>query len=525
MENQNNHWADIIARQIIAEKGDKDLYTLASGITPSGTIHIGKFREIITTELVARALAHMGKNVRFIYSWDDYDTFRKVPADMPQQEMLKELLYQPIVDIPDVYGTESSYARHNEVSLERVAPRVGVTSIEYIYQSNLYRAGKYNGMVIKTMDAQDRIREIMQRFKSQELTDDWYPINTYCSQCNRDRVAFSNYDSENKKLDYECKLCGHKETLDLRTSTRLKLPWRLDWPMRWAFEGVDFEPGGKDHSSAGGSFDSSKPLVTEIYGGGVPVYAQYANVMPKGETKKMSSSAGNGFSVEGVLEIYEPEMVRWFFASYKPDVEFNFAFDIDVLRNYENFDSMERIVYGIDPADEGKRAAYRRVYELSQIDMDGKIPDEMPFQPGFRHLCNQLQINDFDIAKTREYYAAQIKNERDEQRYMERATRAVHWIKNYAPEDFKFMLNVRRRDDVPMTDAQKAFIGGLRDVLKIELGDRDLQDKIGAAIEQNGLDAMETYKLLYQLLVSRDKGPKLAGFINGIGRERGLELL
>ena len=74
-ENKSNnaHWADQMAERIIREKGDKELYTCASGITPSGTVHIGNFREIITVDLVVRALREKGKNVRFIYSWDDYE--------------------------------------------------------------------------------------------------------------------------------------------------------------------------------------------------------------------------------------------------------------------------------------------------------------------------------------------------------------------------------------------------------------------------------------------------------------------
>ena len=83
MEQQNSvHWADIYADKIIREKGDKELYTCASGITPSGTVHIGNFREIISVDLVVKALRQKGRNVRFIYSWDDYDVFRKVPKNM-----------------------------------------------------------------------------------------------------------------------------------------------------------------------------------------------------------------------------------------------------------------------------------------------------------------------------------------------------------------------------------------------------------------------------------------------------------
>ena len=135
MSNINNstHWADITAKKIIALKGDKDLYTCASGITPSGTVHIGNFREIISTYLVVQSLREMGKKVRFIYSWDDYDVFRKVPKNMPQPEVLETYLRYPITLVPDTSEAKAeSYARKNEMDVEKELPIVGINP-EYIY--------------------------------------------------------------------------------------------------------------------------------------------------------------------------------------------------------------------------------------------------------------------------------------------------------------------------------------------------------------------------------------------------------
>ncbi len=55
------HWADSWADAIIRERGDLDAYTYSAGITPSGTVHIGNFREIISVDLVVRALRDRGK--------------------------------------------------------------------------------------------------------------------------------------------------------------------------------------------------------------------------------------------------------------------------------------------------------------------------------------------------------------------------------------------------------------------------------------------------------------------------------
>ena len=101
MQPVSTHWADIAAIKVIKGRGDKDSYTLASGITPSGNVHFGNFREVITVDLVARALRKLGKQVRFIYSWDNFDTFRKVPVNLPDPSAFEKYLRESIARIPD----------------------------------------------------------------------------------------------------------------------------------------------------------------------------------------------------------------------------------------------------------------------------------------------------------------------------------------------------------------------------------------------------------------------------------------
>ena len=55
--------------------------------------------------------------------------------------------------------------------------------------------------------------------------------------------------------------------------------------MRWAYEKVDFEPGGKDHSSQGGSYTTAKEIV-KIFNGHPPVYLQYDFVSIKGRGER-----------------------------------------------------------------------------------------------------------------------------------------------------------------------------------------------------------------------------------------------
>ena len=54
-------WAENIAKQIIDRRPDKDEYVCAAGISPSGSVHIGNFRDLATPLFVVKALKKRGK--------------------------------------------------------------------------------------------------------------------------------------------------------------------------------------------------------------------------------------------------------------------------------------------------------------------------------------------------------------------------------------------------------------------------------------------------------------------------------
>lgn len=515
------HWADMTADRIIKQVGDKDSYVVASGITPSGTVHFGNFREVITVDFVARALRARGKKVRFIFSWDDYDTFRKIPKNMPKQDELAKYMYQPIVDTPDPYGELESYAAHHEKAFESQIAKVGIT-VEPLYQASKYRSGTYKESIKKALDEAHTIKAILDQHRSEPLSSDWLPVSVYCASCNTDN-QITDKKWNGTHLAYSCEHCGHKGSEELATTSRIKLPWRVDWPMRWAFEKVDFEPGGKDHSSQGGSYTTAKDIV-KVFDWRTPVYLQYDFVSIKGGGGKMSSSSGEVVTVNDVLNVYEPEMVRWIFASYKSNVDFAVSFDLDAIKAYEDFDRMERLAYGLEAGNDKKVEMARRVYELSQI---GEMPATCPFQPAFRHLTNVLQINDGNIESARSFYAQDLKTERDQRRFNERANCALFWLENYAPEDFKFGLN-STAPKLELGQAMTSFLSktcAYLDDESQELTDVSLHEKMYEIIHELELAPNDVFPVMYNILISKERGPKLAGFLLTIGRARVSKLL
>ena len=214
MSEIQNHWADIYADKIIREKGDKEIYTCASGITPSGTVHIGNFREIISVELVVRALRAKGKNVRFIYSWDDYDVFRKVPKNMPQPELLETYLRKPITLVPDTTGRADNYARGNELDVEKILPSVGVEP-EYLYQAERYRSSMYAEGMRQALEHRAEIKAILDEFRTEPLPDTWWPISVFSSFTDKDTTTILGWEGE-RGNKYRDDTTGQEETIDLR---------------------------------------------------------------------------------------------------------------------------------------------------------------------------------------------------------------------------------------------------------------------------------------------------------------------
>lgn len=514
------HWADQAAARVVAQNPTQEVYTVASGITPSGTVHIGNFREVITVDLVARALRSLGKKVRFIYSWDDFDTLRKVPKNLPQQDMLTENLRRPISRVPDPFGHDKSYAAHNEREFEEQIKHVGIAP-EFLYQSERYGSALYAESIKHALENTDAIKTILNRYRSEPLAADWLPTAIYCSKCQRDQMDYERYPG-GYDYSYKCTLCGNEETVDIRKTKDLKLNWRTDWPMRWAYEKVDFEPGGKDHSSDGGSFDTGKQIVKALWNREAPQYLQYDFVSIKGKAGKMSSSSGELITLGQALEVYEPQMVRWIFANQRPNTDFAISFDADVIKVYEEFDKTEIQALGPEPQNPGKWPVLRRAYELSCV---GEVPQKAPYRAPFRELTGRLQIFDGDVERTWDrWYKTPERTEEDKAAFVSRASRAWNWVKDSAPDEFRYHIN-KAPVKVELTTLQTSAIQALLELLnhvdleKIEAKDLNqrLFDDIIRKVE---IDSKEFFLAVYQKVVNRDQGPRLPTFLKDLGAER-----
>jgi lysyl-tRNA synthetase class 1 len=251
--------------------------------------------------------------------------------------------------------------------------------------------------------------------------------------------------------------------------------------------------------------------------------------MIKGGAGKMSSSSGNLYTLSEVLEVYDPQIVRWIFASHRPNHDFSIAFDEDVIKIHDEFDRAEQMALGPRPEKDGKWPLVRRTYELSTL--DGCVPQRQPLRPGFRVLCNQLQICDGDIGRTLErYYQSQIRDDNDRQAFQVRAQCAKNWLEKHAPEEFKYKINSQAVNSLVMSQPQADSIVALRCLLErvdlTSIDPKDLNQMIyDDVIRGTPCEAGEFFLAVYQKLIGRDQGPRLPGFLKEIGKDRLLSLL
>ena len=327
----------------------------ASGISPSGPIHLGNLREVITVHFVAEELAARGNRVVHLHSWDDYDRLRKVPAGM--DESLSEHIGRPLSSVPDPCGRHDSYASHFIAELSGALTQLGIEMCE-IRQSAHYPTGTYNAAIRTAMDRRGEIFDILAEHQTEGLHERsredrrrlYYPFRPYCERCGRDSTTVTSYDG--RALTYTC-ACSYAGEMLLDDGAPLsgKLAWKVDWPMRWIHEHVSLEPAGEDHHAPGSGIATGRLIARSIFGGEPPLSFGYAFVGLSGGSGKMSGSAGGAAIPSTALDVLEPAILRWLYARRGPSQAF--AVDLTpraVQRLYDEWDQFLDRAAGPDAA-------------------------------------------------------------------------------------------------------------------------------------------------------------------------------
>ena len=527
------YWADKLADEVIRRKPDKEEYVCAAGISPSGSVHIGNFRDIATSYFVYRALLKKGKKARLVFSWDEFDRLRKVPknvSDYLGNNSFEQYIGYPYVDIPDPFGKDESYAAHFEKEFMESVKRFGI-EMDYRYQAKEYRSGRYAEHVIFALKNRKKIFDILDKHRTQDATEEerenYYPVSIFCPHCHKDSTKIVSLSDDCTKAHYTCE-CGHEGDFDFTKDFNCKLQWKVDWPMRWMVEGVDFEPGGKDHASKNGSYDTAKDISREVFGYEPPLFQGYEFIGIKGNVNvgKMSGSSGLNMTPDFLLKLYPPELILWLYAKTEPLKAFDFCLSDEILRQYFEFGKM-LTSYMNGTADENTK----RVMENSLIEGRKFVPVPMS------QLVDLGSVVDFNpemMEKLFEKIGTPYKIED----FKELFERAKFWLRTCSPESEYVILekrnwpywrtmNDKERECVRLLKEYIEKGGYTLDSLQSELYAIPKQVFPDIAEDKNALKAVQSkfFKDVYNLTLARDKGPRLYLYLYAVEPSRYLKLL
>jgi lysyl-tRNA synthetase class 1 len=540
--------------------------TCSSGISPSGPVHLGNLREFLMPHLVADELRRRGVPVRHLHVWDDYDRFRKVPAGVDPS--YAEHIGRPYVDVPDPWGCHDSWSTHFKEPVLWTFDALGA-EVETISQAERYRAGVYREEVLRAVRHRREIDAVLAKYRTRKAepssagdetgdhaaqeaeamadsvaNDDedesgttdvgYFPFKPYCRDCGRDTTTVTAYDDQTTELHYTCSVCDYHGTTNLMTEAEGKLAWKVDWPMRWAFEHVDFEPAGMDHATPGSSFTVGHELVESIWHYPRPAWFGYGFVGFAG-VQKMSSSAGGAPTAQDALRVLEPGILRWLYVRRQPKQTFDIDFGPEVVRLYDEWDALAR-----KAADPEKRDVQVLAYErASATQTAGRLPAPEVVVP-FRMLASVADVTAGKADQISRIVATMGHPHDSVDQLEPRLSRAMAWTEEFVPASDRTTVRTE-----PDTASIEALSSQEREWLSLLLqglqGDLDLEQVTslvygvpklarGMSLDDKPTDEVkadqkEFFRLLYHLLVDAERGPRLPTLIVALGAERVRTLL
>jgi lysyl-tRNA synthetase class 1 len=530
---------DRVEQHVQRVKGNNASIVCSSGISPSGPVHLGNLREIMTVHLVVEELRKRGRSVEHIHVWDDYDRLRKIPAGVSPE--FTQYLGCPLADVPDPFGEFPSYAERYMNDFMQGLERVGIYP-HYIRQSVEYREkGTYRQQIKEALSKRLEIFDILSEYQTlqgrretlEERRNAYYPYRVYCENCNKDTTTITAYNEVDFTIAYTCQSCNYAGSYSLDEKISGKLVWKVDWPLRWSVLQVDFEPAGEDHASPGSSFTVGLRIVKDVFHGAQPQYVGYAFVGMNGRTK-ISSSAGTTATLSSALDIIEPCVLRWLYTRRPYNQGFMIDYGQGLLRQYDEWDGLVRQIQA-GKANEANIKAYERAIQTSHGPV-ARTPQPAPFPL----LTSVLDVTQGNIEQTLRIASQYVNQELQRDLLEPRLTCALTWVNNYLPEDERTQIratfDVETYQQLPELD--QAGVHMLVEQLD-EHWDLEaltvLMYNIPKLVRGLPADATPNDELkqaqrsffiaIYKLICGTDTGPRIPTLLLSLGREKVKALL
>jgi len=526
--NEELFWADQLAKQIINRKkfhySDKKIpkfneYTVKTSASLSGVLHIGRLSDTVRSESVYRALKDAKAKAKLIWVAEDMDPFRKVPKNIPKE--YEKYLGMPVTDVPDPDGCHGSYAEHFKEEYFNVIDEFTSTKMEKFSMREEYKKGNFKAYIKKLLEAAEEVRQIQNKYRTTKLERGYSPWKPICENCGKivttqvSKFSGGLVKYRCKDYDFEtttAKGCGFKGENDPLKGNG-KLLWKSEWAAQWDRWKIISEGAGKEYQVPNSAWWVNGEIVENVLEFPMPVPIFYEHIMI--DNQKMSASLGNVVFPKDWLEVASPELLKMF---YNKRLMKTRSFSWQFLPNlYDEFDTLQRIYSKKLKLENKKEEQHKkRLFEISIVG-DVKKPLDLSFSHA--SIIAQISPKEEDIVKNLEKTGHYKKSEH--KLIMDRINKAKTWLDKYAPEDMKFTVQDKPPKDLKLTKQEKEALKLVVKALKEKKwNEKTLFEEFYNICKKVDIKNKDFFRAAYNVLLDKDRGPRLASFILALGKEK-----
>jgi len=507
---KTNAWPFVEAKKVLRERKSsiekKGKIILQTGYGPSGLPHIGTFGEVARTSMIVNALNQLTDIPKEIITFsDDMDGLRKIPDNVPSQDLLNNNLHKPLTEVPDPFNKYKSFGEHNNEMLKKFLDQF---NFKYKFKSSteLYKSGKFNDTLKIILKKYEEIMNIIIPTLGKERQKTYSPFLPICPDTGivleipiikiDEKKSIIIFDNKGKKLE--------KSILD----GNCKLQWKVDWAMRWYALDVDFEMYGKDLIES--AILSTK--IIKLLGKSNPSGFAYELFLDeKGE--KISKSKGNGITIDEWLNYASPESLSLFM--YQNPKRAKKLYNEIVPKAVDEY--LDLIEKGINQNE--SQILLNPAWHVH----NGDLPKEKMIM-SFSMLLNLVETSNADSKNLLWKFVKKYKSNISEIEHP-----IFDKLIEYAIKYFNEVIKIKKKYKIP-NKTEKLVLEELIKILdqcNDSMSPEDIQTKIYTVGKENGYkeNLRDWFKLIYEVIFGEENGPRMGFFISFFGVQETKQLI
>ena len=503
-------WPFVEVRKLLKDRKElikkKNKIIFQTGYGPSGLPHIGTFGEVARTTMMINALNHIAEvDHELITFSDDMDGLRKVPENIPNDEVLKKNLGKPLTSIPDPFKKFNSFGEHNNEMLKEFLKKF---NFNFNFQSSTenYKKGNFNHSLMRILEKYEEIMDIILPTLRDERRKTYCPFLPICKKTGKVlEIPLSSMDKKTGKVIFDNN--GEKIETNILDGN-CKLQWKVDWAMRWFTFDIDFEMYGKDLTES--AILSSK--ICRALGKIPPNGFAYELFLDeKGE--KISKSKGNGISIEQWLRYASPESLALYM--YPNPKRAKKLYSEVVPKTVDEYlTCIEKY-----PTQELKDRLLNPVWHVH----NGKPPTEKIIM-SFSMLLNLVGSSNADSKEILWKFINRFHKEINPKEH-----KIFDKLTEYAINYFKDKVEPNKKFKKPNLKEKKALENLVLKLKSLDqsLEPEEIQTHVYTVGKENGYEKnlRDWFKLIYEVVFGEANGPRMGFFISFFGLNETIELI